>query len=301
MAFAVKLALPGVGKNLQDHASVILMYRRKEPSPFLRAMRADRIARALPQAYFLGTGFASDVPGGIVAFLKSRSEAPLPDLQILFTAASLGGQPLFRAVQAAVPRHVRRAHRAAAAGEPRLRRPRSPPIRPRIRRIMQNFLADRRGPAHAARGHPADARDRRAAVHGALRRRGGRARRSARRATPRSTPICAPPRSPCITRSAPAAWAPTRTSWRWSIRELKVRGSGGASRRRRLGHARHDQRQHQCGGDHDRREGRRHDPRPAAARARGRIDAARNSFRFCGCRRQAPVLWLEPIRGKWFW
>jgi choline dehydrogenase/4-pyridoxate dehydrogenase len=99
----VKIALPGVGRNLQDHASVILVYRRKEPSPFLRAMRADRIARAIPQAYFLGTGFASDVPGGVVAFLKSRSEALLPDLQILLTAASLGGHPYFAPLRPPFP------------------------------------------------------------------------------------------------------------------------------------------------------------------------------------------------------
>lgn len=91
----VKAALPGVGKNLQDHVSVILIYGRKEPSPFLRAMRADRIARAIPRAYLLGTGFASDVPGGIVAFLRSRFAGDVPDIQVLFTAASLGGGPYF--------------------------------------------------------------------------------------------------------------------------------------------------------------------------------------------------------------
>jgi choline dehydrogenase/4-pyridoxate dehydrogenase len=92
-AIPVRLALAGVGKNLQDHASVILMYRRKAPSPFLRAMRADRIVRALPQAYFLGSGFAADVPGGIVAFLRSQAAGDRPDLQILLTTASLGGYP----------------------------------------------------------------------------------------------------------------------------------------------------------------------------------------------------------------
>ena len=92
-AIPVKAALPGVGRNLQDHVSVILIYARKEPSPFLRAMRADRIARAIPQAYLFGSGFASDVPGGVVAFLRSSAAKHVPDLQILFTAASLGGGP----------------------------------------------------------------------------------------------------------------------------------------------------------------------------------------------------------------
>jgi choline dehydrogenase/4-pyridoxate dehydrogenase len=91
----VKADLPGVGDNLQDHASVILIYRRKEPSPFLRMMRADRIARAIPEAYLFGRGFASDVPGGIVAFLKSEPGAHTPDFQILLTTASLLGHPYF--------------------------------------------------------------------------------------------------------------------------------------------------------------------------------------------------------------
>jgi choline dehydrogenase/4-pyridoxate dehydrogenase len=92
---AAKVALPGVGQNLQDHASVILMYRRKEPGPFHRLMRVDRIARELANAYLFGKGMAADVPGGVVAFLKSEAGVPVPDLQILFTAAPLGAWPYF--------------------------------------------------------------------------------------------------------------------------------------------------------------------------------------------------------------
>jgi 4-pyridoxate dehydrogenase len=88
-----RVALPGVGKNLQDHVSVILMYRRKEPGPFLKAMRYDRIVPELARAYLFGKGFAADVPGGITAFLKSAPEKPLPDVQFLFTAAPLGAWP----------------------------------------------------------------------------------------------------------------------------------------------------------------------------------------------------------------
>ncbi len=90
---AVKADLPGVGSNLQDHLSTILMYQRAEPSPFFQMMRADRIARALPKAYLTGKGFAADVPGGITAFLRSRDDAKLPDIQILLTAATLGAWP----------------------------------------------------------------------------------------------------------------------------------------------------------------------------------------------------------------
>jgi 4-pyridoxate dehydrogenase len=90
-----RIGLPGVGGNLQDHVSVMLMYRRKTPGPFHRMMRADRIGRELCRAYLFGSGFAADVPGGITAFLRSSPEVSLPDLQFLFTAAPLGAWPYF--------------------------------------------------------------------------------------------------------------------------------------------------------------------------------------------------------------
>ena len=90
-----RLDLPAVGKNLQDHVSVILMYRRREPGPFLKMMRADRIALDFIRTYLSGTGFSGDVPGGVVAFLKSGPERPLPDVQLLFTAAPLAAWPYF--------------------------------------------------------------------------------------------------------------------------------------------------------------------------------------------------------------
>lgn len=91
-----RIALPAVGKNLQDHVSVILMYRRREPGPFLRNMRADRIGLDFAKTYLTGKGFSGDVPGGVVAFLKSGPERPLPDVQLLFTAAPLAAWPYFK-------------------------------------------------------------------------------------------------------------------------------------------------------------------------------------------------------------
>ncbi|MEX0759688.1 MAG: choline dehydrogenase [Tistlia sp.] len=95
-----RVALPGVGRNLQDHVSVILMYERKEPGPFHRMMRYDRIAREMGRAYLFGSGFAADVPGGITAFLKSRSGLEVPDVQLLMTAAPLGAWPYFQPFKA---------------------------------------------------------------------------------------------------------------------------------------------------------------------------------------------------------
>ena len=98
-----RVDLPAVGKNLQDHVSVILMYRRKMPGQFHRMMRADRIALDFAKTYLTGKGFSGDVPGGVVAFLKSGPERPLPDVQLLFTAAPLTAWPYFTPFKAPFP------------------------------------------------------------------------------------------------------------------------------------------------------------------------------------------------------
>ncbi len=99
----VHVALPGVGRNLQDHVSVIVMYHRAEPGPFHRMMRYDRIGWALAQAYAFGRGFAADVPGGLTAFLRSGADAPLPDIQLLLTAAPLGAWPYLAPIKQPFP------------------------------------------------------------------------------------------------------------------------------------------------------------------------------------------------------
>lgn len=90
-----KVLSPDVGRNLQDHVSVILMYKRKGEGPFRRMMRADRIGFDFAKTYLTGKGFSGDVPGGGVAFLRSDASRPLPDIQILFTAAPLAAWPYF--------------------------------------------------------------------------------------------------------------------------------------------------------------------------------------------------------------
>ena len=53
-------------------------------------MRLDRIAIELARAYFLGTGFATELPSGFMAFLKSGPDAALPDIQLLFRGVPPG-------------------------------------------------------------------------------------------------------------------------------------------------------------------------------------------------------------------
>lgn len=89
----VRAPLPGVGKNLQDHISVAVAYTRKAPGVFHQQMRADRIVRNLARAYCFGRGIASDLPSGVMAFLKSRPDVVLPDIQLLFNAAPMTAHP----------------------------------------------------------------------------------------------------------------------------------------------------------------------------------------------------------------
>ena len=87
-------ALPRVGKNLRDHVSPVLLFRRKKPGPFHAAMRYDRIGLKMAEAAMFGTGIASDVPCGFVAFLRSPlAEGSVPDIQFLLNAAPLSAKP----------------------------------------------------------------------------------------------------------------------------------------------------------------------------------------------------------------
>ena len=86
--------LPRVGRNLRDHISPVLHFRRKQPGPFHRAMRYDRIGVKMAQAALFGTGIASDVPCGFVAFLRSPlAGGTMPDIQLLLNAAPLSAKP----------------------------------------------------------------------------------------------------------------------------------------------------------------------------------------------------------------
>ena len=80
------LDLP-VGKNLQDHLAVILFFERPDESAFRHDMRFDRMARAMVEAYFFGTGAGTVVPGGLHAFIKTRPELAVPDIEFMFRGA----------------------------------------------------------------------------------------------------------------------------------------------------------------------------------------------------------------------
>jgi 4-pyridoxate dehydrogenase len=89
----VRVPLAGVGKNLQDHAVALMLYGRSSPGPVHRNMRLDRLALEMGRGYLFGTGFTTDLPGGITAFLRTNAREALPDTQLLFIAGPLGAKP----------------------------------------------------------------------------------------------------------------------------------------------------------------------------------------------------------------
>ena len=90
-----------VGKNLQDHWAAAVMYARKGPGPFQGLMRFDRMAINMLQAYFFGTGPATAVPSGTLAFIKSRPELAVPDIEYMFPGSPPGVHMWFPGIVAA--------------------------------------------------------------------------------------------------------------------------------------------------------------------------------------------------------
>jgi 4-pyridoxate dehydrogenase len=135
--------LQGVGRNLQDHYSSGLSHERREAGPFVVATRFDRLAFNFTRAYLAGTGPATDVPSGFMAFVKTDPGLTMPDIQFLFRSGPSDARPWFPI--------IRPAWRDAFVCRPVLLRPasrgmirlRSADPADRVR-IYQNFLSDDR-------------------------------------------------------------------------------------------------------------------------------------------------------------
>lgn len=56
-------------------------------------MRADRLLASLGEGLLRGTGIATELPGGVTAFVRSSRNQPIPDIQLLFIAGLLSARP----------------------------------------------------------------------------------------------------------------------------------------------------------------------------------------------------------------
>ena len=137
---APTIPLRGVGRNLQDHYATGLLHERRQAGPFVQLTRADRLAVAFARAYLFGSGPATDVPSGFMAFVKTDAALDIPDIQFLFRSGSSEAGPWFPG--------IRRPWKDAFVCRPILLRPASrgritlrsaDPLEPVF--IDQNFLA----------------------------------------------------------------------------------------------------------------------------------------------------------------
>ena len=92
-----------VGKNLQDHLAAIVFFRRLDNGTFHRDMRIDRMAVSMIRAYVYGTGPGTVVPGGLHAFVKTRPELAVPDIEFMFRGAPAQTHLWFPLIRPAYP------------------------------------------------------------------------------------------------------------------------------------------------------------------------------------------------------
>jgi len=132
--------LRGVGGNYQDHYSAGLLHERLQPGPFVGATRADRLVSGFARAYFSGTGPATDVPSGFMAFVKTNPSMAIPNIQFLFRSGPSSAGPWFPGVKRAwIDAFMCRAILLRPASRGRiLLRSANPEVRVRI---LPNFLS----------------------------------------------------------------------------------------------------------------------------------------------------------------
>ncbi|WP_447726600.1 GMC family oxidoreductase [Sphingomonas koreensis] len=87
--------LPGVGRNLQDHASIGMLYEAHGGFGFDAQLRLDRFAMSLIQWQLTGTGPLGGLPVGAQGFLRTRAGLDRPDLQLLISPLAMDSQLWF--------------------------------------------------------------------------------------------------------------------------------------------------------------------------------------------------------------
>lgn len=84
----VRHALPGVGRNLQDHVDFILSYRTQEKGlPGLGPLGLLNFAKAIPEWRRSGKGLIATPYAEAGAFIRTSPELDKPDLQLHFVIA----------------------------------------------------------------------------------------------------------------------------------------------------------------------------------------------------------------------
>ncbi len=81
--------LPGVGRNLQEHAAAGVTFAASGPFSFESQLRFDRLAASVIRWALTGTGPVARLPISVMAFLKTRPGLERPDFQVLFSPVGM--------------------------------------------------------------------------------------------------------------------------------------------------------------------------------------------------------------------
>lgn len=136
------LDLPGVGRNLSEHAGYWTQHSTKEPITLLRELRADKAAVSLARWLVFGTGVMASQSNSCHAEIRTREELAQPDIQIYFNPVRPDAKPWFPGI---VPQQEHRLTSVVCLLQPKSRgwmelRSADPRDKPRI---TLNLLADR--------------------------------------------------------------------------------------------------------------------------------------------------------------
>jgi choline dehydrogenase len=87
--------LPGVGRNLQEHASLGMMFAAGGNFTFDRELRLDRFALSLVRWQLFGTGPLGGLPVGAQGFIRTREKLDRPDIQLLISPVAMDSRLWF--------------------------------------------------------------------------------------------------------------------------------------------------------------------------------------------------------------
>ncbi|MEH3107370.1 MAG: GMC family oxidoreductase N-terminal domain-containing protein [Sphingomonas fennica] len=92
--------LPGVGRNISEHAAYWLDFKANGPVSFLSELRADKVALATLQWALFGRGLLASQANSAHAEIRSREGLAQPDLQIYFNPVRPDAKPWFPGIVA---------------------------------------------------------------------------------------------------------------------------------------------------------------------------------------------------------
>jgi choline dehydrogenase-like flavoprotein len=79
------------------------LYERPGGGQFREQMRFDRMTLAMLNAYFFGRGPATTLPGAMHAFIKTRQDVDVPDIEFMFRSAPIHPHLWFPGIKARYP------------------------------------------------------------------------------------------------------------------------------------------------------------------------------------------------------